>query len=916
MELKDYIGIIKRRFILLILVFCVIMASVFAYATFLDKQTYRAFGTMSIGGRVTTDPTQRVFQDRSINTATELERIGSDDTITHAKSFLPVVFLASKINETLNPNSAKTTEQYEKDKADLLANANRALREFNPKRTEVFRIEDDVNTSLVPFTGSNPKLDFNTYYVPSNPADRGNDFPDLYDLRNRLLGVKYFVAEDKRDFALHLISLYPEEANPEWNYMYRNIPDPSAIKINRPGFSPKGETKFVDFELQTYDAQEAWLHVWAFIYGATYADWIRTSKGLVTERTEGRKQINDIRESIKKRELLLTTLRQKFGLTSDEAPRRQIDRAVTTSAREKNDLEDLIEANNENQSRIQHQIQELDSYVRFLDVSDFGRVANSTTESLFQGNKPITDIRNEMRSLTNQDEELATRMTPIHPDRQSIHRRLTALRENLNQQERLAIENQRTKLSRDLSFAKMEGDRLSERLNRDYDKDAAIPWRILGEQEGGMGGKSSLEVFVDSMLSREANTNSFDAFVNEFVREDLGREVVDDRIINETAMQRSTEPGGPQAAEALWNHRRTQFNRIEVLYASLERELAELVARQATVSESAQRAVERMGSNFGQYFPEVGENAAALMLSSFVRAVPKRTEDIWMLSFLLALFIGIITIALAEYLDTQIKTEYDVRKYLNLPVLTIIPNEKKEILLTDAPLKSPMAERYNIAATLIRSTAKELSLRSFVVSSAIPKEGKTTVSINLSVALSRKGMKVCLVDSDLRAPQMHNIFGLQNFQGLTTILKRESKEEGDSDHRSGYAKVLNKDTDIENLHIITSGPVPDDPVVLLESEAMKQLVQELMDDYDAVLFDTPPVGMIGDTLIISQYCDANIFVVGAQVVDQAEVTHAKRMLSSVHANILGVILNKSVEKKNKEYYYYYSSESRRVGQIR
>ncbi len=291
------------------------------------------------------------------------------------------------------------------------------------------------------------------------------------------------------------------------------------------------------------------------------------------------------------------------------------------------------------------------------------------------------------------------------------------------------------------------------------------------------------------------------------------------------------------------------------------------------------------------------------------------------LTMLMAFIFALGIVYVVEYVDTRVKSEHDIRRYLNLPLLGIIPKESgPSRVLTDAPPQSEISEKFNTAATLIMSASRELNLRSLMVCSAIAREGKTTVSVNLAVALARKGAKVVLLDGDLRLSQVHNILGVANHTGLSNLLDgRVSSErmiEGvmsDDDYagRAPSAMGVVQRTRVPNLDVITSGPATVDPVLLLESGRLQRVVAELKQQYDFVIFDTPPINKVGDALTISSVVDGSVFVVGSGQAEQQDVAWAKHLLSNVQANVLGVFLNKFSKQRGGEYYYYYSDSKRR-----
>ncbi len=290
-------------------------------------------------------------------------------------------------------------------------------------------------------------------------------------------------------------------------------------------------------------------------------------------------------------------------------------------------------------------------------------------------------------------------------------------------------------------------------------------------------------------------------------------------------------------------------------------------------------------------------------------------------TMVMAVILALCVIFALEYIDTRVKTEQDVQRCLGLPLLEIIPKKKNNLLSADF-VEGTIAEKFNTAATLIRSAAQELGMKSFMVTSAVPQEGKTTVSINLASALARKGIRVILVDGDLRIPRIHEFLTLPNKIGLSTVLDAHSdprqiidgivsKNNLNQSH-VGVADAL-VPTEIENLSVLTSGPPADSPIQILEDNRMRRVLGELTRLADFVIIDTPPVNNFADALTIAGLVDGTILVVGSGLCDQNDVEWAKYLLSNVQASLVGVFLNRysrRIDRRGSFYYYHTDPESK------
>lgn len=222
-------------------------------------------------------------------------------------------------------------------------------------------------------------------------------------------------------------------------------------------------------------------------------------------------------------------------------------------------------------------------------------------------------------------------------------------------------------------------------------------------------------------------------------------------------------------------------------------------------------------------------------------------------------------------------------------------------LVVHSDPKSPVAEAYRVLRTNIQFAGVDKPIKIIAVTSAGPEEGKTTTIANLAITFAQSGSKVLLVDGDLRKPKVHKTFGLANNTGMTTVLA----------HHTDY-KTCIAASRVENLNVLTSGPIPPNPSELLSSNAMKSFMEQLRNDFDIILVDSPPVGVVTDAAILSTIVDGTILVVSSGQVEIEAAQHAKQLLDKVNANILGVVLNRvAKDGKNSYYrnYYYYSEES-------
>lgn len=214
-------------------------------------------------------------------------------------------------------------------------------------------------------------------------------------------------------------------------------------------------------------------------------------------------------------------------------------------------------------------------------------------------------------------------------------------------------------------------------------------------------------------------------------------------------------------------------------------------------------------------------------------------------------------------------------------------------LITKFNPKSPISEQYRTIRTNIEFASVDKDLRSLLVTSSGPSEGKSSTTANLGVVFAQQGKRVLLIDGDLRKPTVHYTFKLDNRSGLSTVLVGEKSLE-----------ETVKESDVPNLEILTCGPIPPNPSELLGSNAMKQMLQKAQETYDVVIFDTPPVLAVTDAQILSNICDGSIIVARSEQTEYEAIQKAKDLLEPANAKLLGIVLNDVPQKKSNTYYYY------------
>ena len=310
---------------------------------------------------------------------------------------------------------------------------------------------------------------------------------------------------------------------------------------------------------------------------------------------------------------------------------------------------------------------------------------------------------------------------------------------------------------------------------------------------------------------------------------------------------------------------------------------------------------------------------------------PNRLQGI-VLAFLFSLGFGVCLATMLEYLDDSVRSSEDVERILRLPTLATIPvlrngrvrralsggttslqlqkesgngngNGHKNgngrvnpALLLDLDQRSPLAEAYRHLRTSVLLSSPGRPPKTLVVTSCVPSEGKTTTTINLAVTLAQTGVRVLVIDGDMRRPSVHGSFGAENKRGLSNLLSNEMSE-------AEMLAVVQKEEE-SGLYLLTSGPVPPNPAELIGSDQMRHVIFELGKTFDHIVIDSPPIASFTDGILLSAISDGVILVIHAHECSRKVVQRSRQALLDVGAKVLGVVLNR-VNLRSADYYYNY-----------
>lgn len=264
---------------------------------------------------------------------------------------------------------------------------------------------------------------------------------------------------------------------------------------------------------------------------------------------------------------------------------------------------------------------------------------------------------------------------------------------------------------------------------------------------------------------------------------------------------------------------------------------------------------------------------------------------------------------LLEFLDDTIKGADDVRHVLGMtPMASIarietgdVPSDK--LVVSRYPM-SPAAESYRVLRANLQFKMGDKRIRTLMVTSTVPMEGKSLTSANLATVLAHSGKRVLLVDADLRRPTIHHFFEVGNSAGLTTALSSSTVD---------FSEIIHEEV-LENLSVMTSGPLPPNPAELLSSNRMLELVRALSQRFDVVIFDTPPVMAVADATVLASAVDGALLVVDNNHTRKKLLRQSFDALLAVGTNVIGIVLNRvSIRGRESSYTYYYPQRNEGEG---
>ncbi|UCD27459.1 MAG: polysaccharide biosynthesis tyrosine autokinase, partial [Planctomycetota bacterium] len=254
---------------------------------------------------------------------------------------------------------------------------------------------------------------------------------------------------------------------------------------------------------------------------------------------------------------------------------------------------------------------------------------------------------------------------------------------------------------------------------------------------------------------------------------------------------------------------------------------------------------------------------------------------------ILGLLLGIGLAFLLEFIDTSVKTSQDIVRHVHIPLLGTVPDlddeeldiKQMELAAHTAP-HSMIAEAFRTIRANLQLSAPAEKQKTVLITSARPEEGKTSIAMNLAISIGQSGRRVLLLDTNFRRPILHQMFPNAPREGLSNLLIGQ-----------GRIEDLTAPSDLPNIDVMTSGPVPPNPTELLAGQYLKDILNQLGQNYDQIIIDGPPVLLVTDVLVMASNVDGMILVCRAKTSSRGAIMRAREQLERVNAHVFGAVLN-------------------------
>ncbi|BAY13955.1 GumC family protein [Calothrix sp. NIES-2098] len=515
----------------------------------------------------------------------------------------------------------------------------------------------------------------------------------------------------------------------------------------------------------------------------------------------------------------------------------------------------------------------------------------------FKERNGITNLEEESKALVANASELEKEITKAQTQLADINSRLASLRDKVGLSSDAAIALSSLSQSPSVQQAVKEYQDVQSQL---------VSARAIYQEQSPI------------IITIKEKETALRAILQERTRDILGRFNLANRNLQIGAIEQQliqkfvdteVERLGLVSQVKLLSNTRELYQRRSRLLPKLEQGQRELQQRLQAAQSSYENLLKKLQEVQVVEQQNTGNASIVEMASAPDSPVEKQKILTQVLGGLLAILAALISIMVLEMSDRTVKSVREARQLFNHPWLGSIPQFGKSTLphgkntdwstpalpVRDSP-RSSVSGAYRLLQANLKFLDIEKQLKTLVVTSSVPKEGKSTVSANLAAAIAQLGRRVLLIDTDLHHPQQHHIWNLTNAVGLSNVIVKQID----------FAAAVNKVMD--NLDVLTAGVIPPNPLAILDSKPMQALVAAAAQQYDFVILDGSPLIVEAEALTLGKMTDGILLVVRPRVLDSSSANTAKELLQQSAQTILGIVVNCAASETEYHRFDYYKQD--------
>ncbi len=478
------------------------------------------------------------------------------------------------------------------------------------------------------------------------------------------------------------------------------------------------------------------------------------------------------------------------------------------------------------------------------------------------------------------------------------------------------------KSSEQMSDLSIEGEMLIERFNQIETEKAQ--YEVMQQYYDYL--QTNLEGGDESNLNNLVAPSAFgiqDLIVNDLVKNLLELNLTETKLIQDGSTKSPLLVQVKNRKKELMAALEESINNLSkanrIIISNLDKRIAEVNASAQRLPNTERQLVNlnrllKLNENIYLFLMEKRSSAAISMSSNTpdckvidpamlnpIGPISPNKRMAYMIAILLGVFLPLMVIVLKDFLNDSISGKEDIESSTQVPILGLIPKGKADgsrFIAKEKP-KSMMAESFRILRTNLSFFQKNKLPFVIMVTSTIAREGKTFCAINLASVLAASGKKTILLGFDLRKPRLHKYLGLENLKGISNYLTGNCSLE-----------EIIISTEQENFYVVNSGSIPPNPAELLMQDKTKEFIGELKKEFEYIIIDTPPVGIVADSLILKQESDLNLYVIRQGFSKREYIDRINDLYSTGKISDLSIIIN-DADKAAKYSSGYYEDDKRR-----